>query len=78
LRMLEGASQILNRDPKPVWMIEIGSGDCHPDGKNPDMRRTFELMWENGYKAYTADSNLQLITEKDVGSTLKGGNFLFK
>ncbi|WP_426991293.1 FkbM family methyltransferase [Methylomonas sp. CM2] len=83
---LQGALSVINRDPKPIWMLEINICEHFPDevAVNPNLLSTFKLFLNNGYDAYTASSkpepvNLSQIEEiVDSGvDTLKTHNFLF-
>ena len=55
--MLHGAIQTLQHYPRPIWMREIGSTAHQPSGIaiNPNLVSTFELFFEQGYSAVTAD-----------------------
>ena len=84
--MLDGASYLLNMEPKPIWMIEITVSTHQPKGVdiNPHLLSTFQIFWNAGYKAYTADSNRRLVTFEEVSNIQNGGentlqvhNFLF-
>ena len=57
--MLEGAINLLETDPKPIWMVEISIKEHQPKGKkiNPDLITTFQIFWEHGYEAWTAKSS---------------------
>jgi FkbM family methyltransferase len=60
--LLKGAQQLLNSDPKPIWMVEIAYGVNQPEGRsvNPNYVATFELFWDAGYDAYCADESAKL------------------
>ena len=55
--MLQGATQTLQNNPCPIWMMEIGSTMHQPSGVsvNPDLVATFEIFFSCGYTAFTAD-----------------------
>jgi FkbM family methyltransferase len=53
-RVLEGAADLLSREPQPTWMIEICLDEYHPKGVNENFLPTFELFWRNGYEAFPA------------------------
>lgn len=87
LAVLEGATSSLHSDPKPVWMIEIASSEHQPQGiaVNPNFSRTFQIMSDAGYAAFTADGTMRQITKADVEAVQAGDvqrfsthNFLFK
>lgn len=64
--VLSGALNTLARSIKPVWLVEICLQEFHPEGINPDFRKTFQLFWENGYQAYTAKKTPERVTPSDV------------
>lgn len=66
--LLLGAGKTLSMVPPPVWIVEIGLTEHHPLGINPNFVATFELFWEAGYRAYTADGKLTPLTPADVSS----------
>jgi hypothetical protein len=55
---LRGASLLLRQEPRPVWLMEIHSRHSQPAGIaiNPHLLDTFRLMWQEGYRAYTAEN----------------------
>ena len=83
--MLKGALKTLNNNPRPIWIVEISSTEHQPYGRkmNPNLEQTFELFFQNGYKAYAVDTN-QLITHHLVKQVLREEskfsthNFIFK
>lgn len=84
--MLDGATQFLNMIPKPVWMVEIMISEHLPQGVsiNPYLLSTFSKFWQNGYEAWTADSQCRLVTEEEIRAIAENGahslatyNFLF-
>lgn len=48
---LMGARETLRRSQAPVWLVEIYLDRRRAGLRNPDFLRTFELFWENGYRA---------------------------
>lgn len=86
LWMLEGASKMLGNDPKPIWLVEIATNQNQPLGVeiNPNFERTFQMFFQNGYEAFSADPEMRPITQEDVHSLAKGElkastyNFLFR
>jgi FkbM family methyltransferase len=84
--MLQGASSIINMNPKPIWMMEISVTEHQPKGIriNPHLLTSFQFFWENGYEALTADKQSRLIYPAEVKAIVNGGmdtlgihNFLF-
>jgi FkbM family methyltransferase len=84
--MLQGAIEILNKTPKPIWIIEITTTDNQPESVeiNPNFKKTFDVFFQNGYQAFTADDNMRLVTTNDIDMVLAGKsklgvhNFIFK
>ena len=83
--MLQGAKQTLMNEPRPIWLMEISSTEHQPAGTvmNPHFAKTFELFFEKGYRAFTADDAAMEITpavvRQVVAGTQKMGthNFVF-
>lgn len=84
--MLEGAADIVNMDPKPIWMMEISVSDHQPGGIriNPNLTSTFRLFWDRGYEAWTADAQCRPVSPEEVEKIVASGidtlhthNFLF-
>ena len=84
--MLEGAGKFLYLQPKPIWMVEISITEHQPKGIkiNPNLLSTFQIFWDKGYEAWTADKHLRLVSQDEVKSICRGGpntlpthNFLF-
>lgn len=85
-RMLQGAWRVLAREPKPVWMVEIAVHEHQPKGTaiNPQLLSTFELFWQAGYKAWTAQASSRLVERDEIAAIAASGkdtlgthNFLF-
>lgn len=84
--MLEGATAFMNGTPKPVWMLEIAISEHQPEGVsvNPNLYSTFQIFWNNGYEAWTADKECRLIPPDEIEQVAQGGadpftthNYLF-
>lgn len=56
LGVLQGACDTLRRSVRPVWLLEVCLHEFHPQGFNPDFLQVFQLFWDNGYEAYTAEA----------------------
>ena len=56
--MLQGATQTLQNNPRPIWMMEITTSEHQPAGTviNPLFAKTFELFAGADYQAVTADT----------------------
>jgi FkbM family methyltransferase len=84
--MLEGATILLDMNPKPIWLVEINVEEHQPkDVKiNPYLLQTFEKFWNRGYKVLTADKHLREISKEEIihiiekqKNSLETHNFLF-
>lgn len=84
--MLKGASCFINREPKPIWLIEICISEHQPKGVNinPNLLSTFQLFWSRGYEAWTADKQCRAIQPDEIEEIVESGidslqthNFLF-
>lgn len=84
--MIQGASAVLTMEPRPVWMLEIAITEHQPKGVsiNPNLMQTFQVFWDSGYVALTADEQSREVTSTEVQAivdsgvdTLKTHNFIF-
>jgi FkbM family methyltransferase len=84
--ILEGARRFLSFRPRPVWIVEITINENLPTGTrvNPNLFAAFDLFWQNGYEAWTADNSGRRVTREDVTAVCETGentlhthNFLF-
>jgi FkbM family methyltransferase len=84
--MLEGASDLINMTPKPIWMMEVSISEHQPKGVsiNPNLLSTFQIFWDAGYEAWTADKTSRLVGADEVKNIIQSGkdtilthNFLF-
>jgi FkbM family methyltransferase len=64
--VLCGAQAVMQQRPRPNWIVEICLNEYHPDGINRHYLDTFNLFWQYGYEAYTADDKRKLISRNDV------------
>lgn len=84
--MLKGAQETLMSSPPPIWMVEITFNENQPKeiGRNPYYQKIFDIFFDNGYEAFTADKNKRTISRKDVQNIVEGiisspvYNFIFK
>lgn len=84
--MLQGAIETLQNNPRPIWMVEIGSTMHQPSGVriNPNLVATFEFFFERGYTAATTDENKLTVDIEKVKAVSQGRvefamhNFLFQ
>ena len=84
--MLRGAEHMLARVPKPIWLVEIAVDEHQPQQSsiNPYLLQTFEVFWQAGYVAWTAQREPRKIEREEVVAvvdtkrdTLGTHNFLF-
>jgi FkbM family methyltransferase len=68
-QVLKGASATLARRQRPVWLLEICFTE-NQSGINPHFAEVFELFWQNGYRATTADADRHVITPAVVNRWL--------
>ncbi len=66
LQVLLGATETLDRSPRPSWLMEICLLEFHPSGINPDYLRTFDLFFSRGYACYAANAQCTPIACADV------------
>jgi hypothetical protein len=64
--VLAGAGGTLQREPRPLWLVEVCLTEHHPSGTNPHFADVFQVFWANGYSAYTADRTRRRVTPEDV------------
>jgi hypothetical protein len=84
--MLQGANQALQNAPRPIWLMEISSTEHQPSGTsmNPNFEKTFEVFFNHGYRAHTADKEAHKIEKFDVNEVvmnrklLTSHNFIFR
>lgn len=72
--MLQGAKQTLMNETRPIWLMEISTTDHQPAGTvmNPHFAETFELLFAQGYRAFTADEAAHEITQMTVQQVVAG------
>ena len=83
--MLEGATEMLSSEPKPIWLVEIVAKEHQPAGveMNPNFKSTFQLFFQNGYQAFNIDQDMRPVTMIEVDLVSRGSlvftthNFLF-
>lgn len=66
--MLQGGSNVLSNNPRPIWMVEISTTEHQPDGvkTNPNFKKTFDLFFDGGYSAYVADKSERELMRGDI------------
>jgi hypothetical protein len=73
LSALRGAAELLARDPKPLWMVEIIVSQTGGVGPNQTILETFECFWRAGYDAYTTEPQHRKIERQEVEAIAAGG-----
>lgn len=75
LQVLKGATGLLERTPKPVWVVEICIGEHQPGGLalNPHLAETFEMFWHHGYEVTTFDDHRRVVTREDIARIIASG-----
>lgn len=63
--VLQGATATLQREPQPIWLVEVTLLIHHP-GVNQNFGKIFRVFWENGYSAYTGNMGKKIVTEADI------------
>ncbi len=71
--VLIGALKTMKMTPRPTWLIEICLNEFHPSGLNPNYASTFEMFWQHGYEARTADGQNRLIQSEDIKRWIQAG-----
>lgn len=83
---LLGAAKILTLASKPTWMVEICVSEHQPAGTqiNPRLKETFQLFWDAGYEAFTAERQALPVTMEMIDRVAQSGvdtfdthNFVF-
>jgi hypothetical protein len=65
--------KVLSGHPRPVWLVEACLSEFHPDGANPEFARIFQLFFDHGYAACTANAHLRPITPESVARWVEAG-----
>ncbi len=87
LGVLQGATELLQNSPKPIWLIEISVNEHQPAGisVNPNLVATFERLLANGYEATTVGADSRCVAMAEIlqiaqtgTDTLKTHNFVFR
>jgi FkbM family methyltransferase len=84
--VLKGAIETLQNTPKPIWIIEITTTEHQPTEvvTNPHFKKTFELFFNLGYRAFTVEENPREIFKRDVNEIIANKispgvhNFVFR
>jgi FkbM family methyltransferase len=74
LEVLEGATNILRQNPKPVWMVEIIPRNLLTGRENPAFEKTFQIFFDNGYRAFLIEETCQEIAPDEVASMARRQN----
>ena len=85
-RFLAGASNLLQLQPSPIWLVEITVDEHLPRGLtvNPDLLSTFDKFFDAGYRAWAVGAPTRPVDREEViavattgRDTLGTHNFLF-
>lgn len=84
--MLQGAAQALQNEPRPIWLMEVSTNEHQPVGTsmNPNFEKTFEVFFEFGYRAFTANAEAKKLEKYDVNDVVENRkqltthNFVFR
>lgn len=85
--MLDGATDFIRRNPKPMWLVEITSHQHQPRDIdiNPHLLDTFQIFWDAGYEAWAVEDQLRKVLPQEIEELMispkqKPGspNYLFK
>lgn len=86
LEVLKGAVNLINRNHKPIWLIEVCI-DVHfatPDGRNPNLKPTFKMFYDAGYRAFSVEDDFREVLMEEIeciaeggANTILGHNFIF-
>jgi hypothetical protein len=72
--VLKGATRLLDREPAPTWLVEHGFKENFAGNVNPRFRAVFDLFWDLGYTAMTADADRRPVLKSDVERWLESGS----
>ncbi len=64
--VLMGSKKLLGTALAPIWLVEIGLGQHHPDNENVKFKETFNLFFKHGYKAYAIGDSISEMNQEDV------------
>lgn len=72
--ILAGADEMLNRSPKPIWMLEIMlSSSIIPGGTSQNFAETFDVLWSHGYQCVTLGSKELIVTATNLDGWIRDG-----
>jgi hypothetical protein len=71
-RALQGAGALVRFEPKPVWLVEITFLENRSE-QNPHFLDTFDIFFDAGYAAVTADAEERRVTRDEVRSWAEHG-----
>lgn len=64
--ILKGAERVLSLSPRPTWIVEILLNEYGLPKTNSYYAPTFEMFWQHGYEARTADRRNRPVLPSDV------------
>jgi FkbM family methyltransferase len=71
--VLEGAVRLLNRSPRPAWVVEVCLTENFVTGVNPNFARVFDLFASAGYQARPVDALDRVVRQEDVARWVRTG-----
>ena len=72
--VLLGGLKLLDRQPRPIWMIEITAREFYPGGSNPHFTAIFEEFARRGYAARAIGAEDGVLSADDVRRLADGTN----
>jgi FkbM family methyltransferase len=74
-QVLAGSGNLLRREVKPVWLIEITHHEYYPGGRNPFFEDVFRSLWEHGYESFLLhQERLRSVSASDVARWTSQGH----
>lgn len=64
-KVIQGAGKLLDREIKPIWLVEITNSQFHPAGFNPNFKDTYLEYWRRGYSCYALTSEGKIFIEPE-------------
>ena len=83
VEVLAGATEVLDREPDTIWLIEVNLDQHHPGGRHPAYEAAFAPFFSRGYECLDAITG-DRVSEQAVSERARSGaaypsahNFLF-
>jgi FkbM family methyltransferase len=71
--VLEGAMRLVERSPRPAWVVEVCLTENFASGVNPRFAKTFDLFASAGYEARAVDALDRVVHREDVARWVSTG-----